>query len=128
MVRRREKSPGDSPKATKVRSWVIACVLAFLQRHNPAYNGEDPTWPRIEIDRDMLNNLPGLSRDSDGCEVDWATFLDGAVSVPPEMHLRFGRRTGWRVVFGSIIFMRLTFHARFLKLGPTQLKSYGSRS
>ena len=71
---------------TRVRSWVIHCVLLFLQAYSPAYNGTDPMFPRIEIDDAVLADLPARD-DGDGAgEVDWASFLNEATAVAPEVY------------------------------------------
>ena len=61
-------------------------MLLFLQEYSPAYNGSDPMFPRIEIDGAVLNDLPARDRGDLAGEVDWASFLNEASSVAPEVY------------------------------------------
>ena len=86
LVRHEAQREGDTPRSTRVRAWVIAAVLHFLSIHSPAYNGTDPFFPAIEIDRAALARLPGQDRGSDGGEVTWKTLAHDGAQVAPDVY------------------------------------------
>ena len=65
---------------------MVHCALLFLQEYSPTYNGSDPMSLRIEIDRAVLDDLPARDRGDLPGEVDWASFLNEASSVVPEVY------------------------------------------